>query len=678
MFTFITKCLTVACSRKISKIMFFLFFLFATIQLKAQDYDASDLDSLKKAAYKSTEKNKIDCYNHISLIYFYNNFDSSFYYGNSALKIAEKINYEQGIAVAHDRIATVYYYLRDNNNSLRHLIKALELYKKLGYKKDVLTTMQNLITLYTKMSLYDKALDNGFKCLKASEEIKDTSNITAVYRSTALIYGKMGMREKAIELNLKALKLYRGINDEKPIFVDVMNNIGSFYVELDKLDSAKHYIKKALTLSKSVNLKAFADVCETYGRLFFEEHKYDSALIYHYKAIAINTKLKINDVHPFISLSKAYLKLNKMDSSKYYLDKAHKMMIKVNDLETNKSIYRLYAKYYEKINDTPKALEYYRLYSATKDTILSEISRNKVIDLQIGFETEKLKAENEIQTLKITQNRNQRNFSILLSALILILTIVIYNRFLLKKKINRLLTEKNIELENINKIKDKFFGIVAHDLKNQLQAFQNILQVLTEDYDQISEEKRHKLIIRINSAANTLYGVLENLLIWSTSQIKGINFEPKEINLNELSNQVLNELKLTAERKTVSLRNKIPLDISVLADENMVRNIIRNLVNNSIKFSDENTEVTITSIKKDDKIEVSIIDQGIGISDIDKEKLFRLDVDHKQIGSQKEKGTGLGLVISKTFIEKMKGNIWISNNVERGCIFSFSLPIYSR
>jgi len=670
--TFITKCLKVACLRKISKITLFLFFLFSTIQLNAQDYDAGDLDSLKKAAYKSTEKNKVDCFNTISDLYLHENYDSSFYYGNIALEIAEKINYEYGIVEAHKVIATAYYYIEDNYNCLRHLIKLLELLNKIGDSKEVLINTYNLISLYIKMGLYDKALDNSFKCLKASEKLKDTSNIVAAYRAIAIIYDKMGMNEKATELNLKAIKLFKNI--DRDVIIDIMIGISSSYAQRNKIDSAMYYIKKVLALSK-LNDPNLIMVYQNYGNFFVLEHKYDSALIYHYKSMAINTKLKINDVRPFINLSKTYLMLNKMDSSKYYLDKAHKMMINVNDLENKGSMYKIYSEYYEKNNDAKKALEYYHLYSTTKDSILSRISRNKLIDLQIDFETEKLKAENEIQALKISQNRNQRNYLITLSALLFVLAITIYSRFVLKKKINKLLEAKNIELENVNKIKDKFFAIVAHDLKNQLTAFQNILQVLTDNYKKINEEKKYDLIAKINNAAITLYEVLENLLIWSSSQIKGIDFDPKQINLNELANMVLNELKLSAEKKEVLLKNEIPSDVSVWADENMVRNIIRNLVNNSIKFSGEKGEVSISTITKENMVEVSIIDKGIGISDEDKEKLFKIDVNLREIGSHKEKGTGLGLVISKTFVEKMKGNIWINNNVERGCIFSFSLPI---
>ncbi len=676
MFTFITKCLTATCSKRISKITLFLFFLFASTQLIAQDYDAKDLDSLKKAAYKSTEKNKVDCYIWVSIIYGKLNLDSSYYYAKTALKIAEKNNYEFGIARSLGILSGFFFNLSDYYNSLKYGIEALALFRKLGDKKRERVVLNNIGVVYLSMGLLEKACDYHFKSLKICEEMKDTLGLASTYYSMANIYRKLNMVEKAIGLNKMALRLFN-IKKNLDYIPSILNNLSSEYSELNRFDSARYYQIEALKFAKLNNdLSMLAKITDNIGREFSIAGNYDSAITYHHKAIAIYNELRTKDLSsPFLSLSDSYMDMKNLDSAYNYLEKASKIIKKSENYSDISDLYLLYVKYYRLTKNPNMELEYFKLHSQIKDSVISEKARNRLIDYQIDYEIEKVKAENEIQTLK---NRNQRNIFIILSVLILILTIAIYSRYLLKKKNNRLLSEKNIELENVNKIKDKFFGIVAHDLKSQLKAFQYILQVLKDDYKQISDESKHKLILRIDSAANTLYEVLENLLIWSTSQIKGINFEPKEINLNELSNQVLNELKLTAERKTVSLRNKIPLDISVLADENMVRNIIRNLVNNSIKFSDENTEVTITSIKKNDKIEVSIIDQGIGISDTDKEKLFRLDVDHKQIGSQKEKGTGLGLVISKTFIEKMKGNIWISNNVERGCIFSFSLPIYTR
>lgn len=649
----------------------FIIFFFPTINFLFSQNNIKNLDSLKIA------NDKVESFLSICEEFSKSNIDSCFFYANKALSIAAKNNIKLGIAYSYAYIGSAYYYQKDYNNSLKYRLKSLELLIKYGEKKDVSTTFINLCMLYADMGNYDKAFENTFKFLKINENNRDTLNVAIAYLTKAYIYGKLGAYKKAIDLNHKALDLFILLKNQNQICI-TLNNISSLYNRLNILDSARIYINKSYIVAEKIGtINGFAFINENSGRIYYKESQYDSAINCFHRSIYFNNILKSSNISKsFLSLAKVYIKINEIDSAKYYLDKANQIITKNNDIEERCDKYKLYADFYEKTNNTSKALKYYQLYNSVKDSILSETSRNKLIDFQIEYETERLKTLNEIQALKIIQNKNQRNFLVLLFVLLLILAFVIFGRFLLKKKTNRLLLEKNSELENVNIIKDKFFAIVAHDLKNQLTAFQNISKILFENYQQITDEMKHHLIFKINIAANKLYDVLENLLTWSSTQIKGIEFAPKFINLNEITNQVFEELKLSAEKKEILLENEISNNITALADENMVRIILRNLINNSIKFSNENTKVSISAIIKDRMVEVSVIDQGIGICETDKLKLFRIDINHKEIGFNKEKGVGLGLIISKTFIEKMRGNIWIENNRESGSVFTFSLPTY--
>jgi signal transduction histidine kinase len=644
-------------------------FCFYFLNLFAFNFDINDLDSLKRVSSKSTGTVKIECLNNISQLFWNYNIDSSFYYAKLALNLAEKINDQEGIAFAQNNLGGAYFYLGDYLNAIKHCNISLELRRKLGLKKSEEAVLGNLSTIYVQMGIYDKALEYNFQSLKISEEIGDSFGIASAYLVNAFIYNEQGMIEKSLSLNMKALAIFLKLNQLR-FASATMNNLGSGYDQLGKDQIAAYYFKEALKIAQSINdLYSCANVIDNIGRGFSMRGKYDSAIIYYHKAINMLDRLQSQDVSSsYISLSHVFLKMNNLDSAKYYLDKSYSISVKTKQLNRMSSIYELYTQFYEKTNNPAKALKYYRLFIQIRDSIQSEKNRNKLLDMQIDYETDKLKAEKRMQALNAKKNRIQRDFSIAFSILFLLLAIAIFNRFLIKKK-------SNIALEKANSTKDKFFTIIAHDLKNQLTAFQSISQVLAENFLHIAEEKRHHLIIRINTAAITLYEVLENLLTWSSAQLKGIECEPKQLNLNELAKHILNELKLQADKKEILLINEIPEDTTVWADENMIMHIIRNLVNNAIKFSPINNSVRIQSNLNKNMVEVSVIDQGIGISSIDLNKLFRLDISNKEIGKHIEKGSGLGLIISKEFVEKMGGKIWADSQEGKGSIFTFSLPL---
>jgi signal transduction histidine kinase len=240
-----------------------------------------------------------------------------------------------------------------------------------------------------------------------------------------------------------------------------------------------------------------------------------------------------------------------------------------------------------------------------------------------------------------------------------------------------LLTEKNKDLEKLNAAKDKFFSIIAHDLKNPFSVLLSVTESLSEAFGNLSDEDKNMSITRINKSVTLLYNLLENLLQWSMSQTGRLKFSPVKNNLYLLFLHNISLLKMNAEKRNISIVNNLKEDIPVFVDTDMINTVIRNLVSNAIKFNVDGGTIEINAKQKNNSIEIEISDTGIGLTDEDINKLFRIDVKNTSIGSgNKEKGTGIGLIICKEFVEKNNGKISVSSKKGEGSKFSFSVPIY--
>ncbi len=234
--------------------------------------------------------------------------------------------------------------------------------------------------------------------------------------------------------------------------------------------------------------------------------------------------------------------------------------------------------------------------------------------------------------------------------------------------------EANQQLSLLNATKDKFFSIIAHDLRNPFNAVSGFSNLLIKKIDTITQEKSLKYLNTIYTASKTGNNLLENLLQWSRSQTGHITFEPVRLDLFTIAEEVLKLIEGDAEQKNISIKQLIDQNIFVFADENMLKTVFRNIVSNAIKFSYENGTIILKSGINNQFVEVNISDSGVGISKENIEKLFRIDVTVSTKGTLNESGTGLGLVLCKEFIEKNGGKIWVESEVAKGSSFIFTIP----
>ena len=237
------------------------------------------------------------------------------------------------------------------------------------------------------------------------------------------------------------------------------------------------------------------------------------------------------------------------------------------------------------------------------------------------------------------------------------------------------LTKAKEKLEKTNSEKDKFFSIIAHDLRSPFSGLIGLTEIIADDADNFTKDELAKMSNEINSSAKNLFKLLQNLLEWTQIQKGELGYSPAKLNVKGIVNQNINLIKNRIKQKSISVDLNIDETIYANVDENMLNSILRNLLSNAIKFTKKSGIISINAKKKDERmIEIAVSDTGIGMPEELKIKLFSLDKKVGRKGTEGEESTGLGLLLCKEFVEKHSGKIWVESEEGKGSTFYFTLP----
>lgn len=534
------------------------------------------------------------------------------------------------------------------NNSVEEAIKyaseLLLIAEKEGDLKYLDLASSFLGEAYFYMDEIDKSIEFFEKFLEINIEQDDIDGIAAAYNNLGIVYRYIEKYETAIQYYLESLAIKEKLKDTAGLST-TLNNIGVLYFHMENYQDALDYYNRSYDLEKKLHNKAgiatsLLNIGEVQGML----NNYSKALSCFQQSIEISEQIKDN----------------------YTLEINYKC---------------LYNMYKQKIN-FQKALYYYELYTELKNERLSQESRKEVAELEIQYET--AKKEKEISLLN-RQNELGRTIIFVLSGGFLVITILL---FLLhrqgreKKKAlqllsvkNRKITEQTKSLNRLNITKDKFFSIISHDLKSTIGGFMAQTEFLADDFKNQPPDNMHDLIIKMNHSSQQLYRLLENLLEWSKAQTGSIKVQPESFSPKKLIEEILPLFNDLMQEKKITAIVKINPDIKVFADVNMISTVFRNLITNAIKFSHPNSKFKIASKIQQGFAEFEVADQGVGISKKNQEKLFNIDQSFTTQGTKHEKGSGLGLIICKEFIELNQGKIWVESIPGSGSVFKFTLKL---
>jgi len=244
-----------------------------------------------------------------------------------------------------------------------------------------------------------------------------------------------------------------------------------------------------------------------------------------------------------------------------------------------------------------------------------------------------------------------------------------------RKKAEQSLKENEEKLRESVATKDKFFSIIAHDLRSPFNGILGISKILEKDHKILDDEQREMMIRMLNDSVKSTFNLLENLLSWSRAQSQTLSFNPEKLYLKLLVYDTISDFQAAAEQKNIKISENVTDDIVVFADKNMFKAVLRNLVSNAIKFSNQDGRIIIESVKHAYFMEISVKDEGVGIPQGKIDDLFRIEKDTSTLGTKNEKGTGLGLILCKEFVEKHGGKIWVDSIIGKGSAFHFTIPL---
>lgn len=236
------------------------------------------------------------------------------------------------------------------------------------------------------------------------------------------------------------------------------------------------------------------------------------------------------------------------------------------------------------------------------------------------------------------------------------------------------LQEYATELDHLNKGKDRFLSILAHDLKGPFGSMVNLSGLLAENFSKFRPEDVERQLNMIYQTTRRTYNLFEDLLLWSASNLGKLPFEPVRIEFGGLCEDVLESLRFKADAKKIKLSNTSVSNVNVTADVNMLKAVLRNLIANALKFTPEHGSVEVSAEIQDHRVVISVADTGVGISAENQKKIWDISTNYTTAGTANEKGTGLGLLLCKEFVEKHGGEIWVESEPGKGSCFRFTMP----
>ncbi len=237
------------------------------------------------------------------------------------------------------------------------------------------------------------------------------------------------------------------------------------------------------------------------------------------------------------------------------------------------------------------------------------------------------------------------------------------------------LNKSEQKLKELNATKDKLFSIIGHDLRGPIGGFKTLIELLISDYDLSDSKSLMDSLKAIQKTANSTYDLLENLLAWAKSQRNEIVFAPEKIKLKEITLLTIDLFAELSKNKQINIIYDVPEDTIIFADKNMLMTVLRNLISNAIKFTSKGKQIRIIADKNDNEHIITIKDEGTGIKPENLTKLFKNTEHLSTYGTNGEKGSGLGLLLCKDFIEKHNGKIWVESELGKGSAFIFTLPV---
>lgn len=570
----------------------------------------------------------------------------------SARNYYYSVNDTLGIAKVNNNLGVIEIERGNYTKGLQNSLSAISIFEEKNLKEDLSKAYNNLANAYYNTSKYEEALKYNKKALSIREELDDVEGMQFTLKNLGQLYALKNEYKLSIN-NYERMLTLLDEEEDANLRGEIMTSLGKSYLAINNLDKASDYLQEGLTYSKAQNndvgtlksLNAFGDLNTRKRRLKLAENQL-------YQANRLAKKLNSDQELLY------NLKLNRdLDEKRSFFEDAYNWQ-------------KQYFALKEKLDK--EKLE--------KNTIpKSEVDETAAITPLIDTQ-ENVNTGNSFDTKPRQPKTDSLLIYGLIAALVFVTALLIFSYLKgskdskLKKQFSKKakkLETKNLQLEEVNQVKDKLFSIVSHDLKDSISSIKAFLDLLKDDG--ISMEEFNNLIPELSENANNASSLLFNLLNWSKSQMQNLQPKPELFNIQEVF-----QIKMSLIEKKVNDKGIILIDESrrdfVYADRSMLEIVIQNLITNAVKFTGKGDVITVSNQDYNGKVLICVEDTGIGISEENQKKLFNAKKNFTTIGTENEKGTGLGLTICKDLVELNKGRIWVESTPNIGSKFFIELP----
>ncbi|MCB0490898.1 MAG: tetratricopeptide repeat-containing sensor histidine kinase [Cyclobacteriaceae bacterium] len=565
--------------------------------------------------------------------------------------------------------------------------EAKDLAQKLDYQEGLSLALENLGWIYYRRGLYSDAFDLSQQALKISEELSDSVAMARCLNNVAAINYEKSQYLDAINKFYRAYQISSRQGDIETA-VRSLNNISFSYLAIKKIDSAEYYAQKALE-SSSVNRQGYlpAFSYRILGDIEFEKGNLESALKYFNEGMRISeiTKNYFIQASTLHRIGKVYARQKKYAMAMEALNRNIQIAKNNGYADELERTYKLISDISYSRSDVEMALQYLTKHLEIHDSLINQRNSERLNLLSAQFESELQQSQIELLTqnalVREEEIKRQKMLSYFYVGCFILVIIIAIILFYSNRKIKRINFELEVktdqvksqaaQLSNINRTKDKLLSIISHDIRSPLSSLRGVLNI--SQASGLSPKEFAELTAQIRDQLDTVYDDLGNLLQWTQSQLQGLNVNPEIFVLKEMVDEVAFLFEANAASKKIKLLNCVEDNIKVNADPNHVKLILRNLLSNAIKFSSEGGKVIVSDTINQVFVEVSVEDTGIGLSENELSKLFNPSAHFTKEGTDKEKGMGVGLLLTKEFVEKNGGTMQVVSEPGKGSKFSFTL-----
>ncbi len=620
------------------------------------------MEQIKKAPNDST---KVRLYGKLTRLYINTKPDSAIYYLGEGLKLAKEINDREGEGMMLSQLGLVNEVHGNLELAKKYELDALGIFKAIKKQSAIAVVENGLGVIESKKGNYAAAATYFLDALSIHKGLKDNFGIMQGYIKLGTVNDLSGNMDKALEYFNIAWEMNH--NDTlSNAYYSLSNNIGIIYGRKGNFKKALEYFEAGIKTSNTprfidVHISLLNNAMKAYGEIGNKQ----KALEYHQLVVGLARKYEIPEEEARTLINFADVNKDNPSLELVYLKRALVIADSVESRQIAVDVYQAMADVYKQQKNYQAALTATETYQKIEDSLLNIEKTKEIASLFSSYELNESKTH--IQELELVNQKrtNERNLVIVGIAAILLILLVGYYYY-------RKASSLNGKLHESNKIKDKLFSIIGHDLKSPIGGLVQTLELLEDD--DLTPDERKFVIGELRKQTQLSLDTLNALLKWGETQLKGISVNPVKFQTKEIIKRNIDILAKHAAVKSITVIDHTEDSTSLFVDQNHFDFVVRNLLSNAIKFTNPDGKVEINAVEnpKENTVVFSVKDNGMGIGKEQQQQFLKSNI-NVSFGTKGEKGTGLGLLLTKEFIQANNGRVWLESQEGHGTTFYFSL-----